>query len=108
MSYQSLDYNSAISNGCRTIEDVEEAELLGVLPGGATEELQDYFPTEEEEHLNQALRDYLFVENEYITEAELVESYDYPHLLRYKLSELGTDVSSDFFFSFLPTYNPHE
>ena len=88
MSYQTLDYYSAITHGCKTIEDVEDAELLGVLPGGATEELQGLFPTEEEYVTDQVLRDYLFAENEFITEEELAESYDNPALLRRVLMSL--------------------
>lgn len=88
MSYQTLDYYSAINHGCKTIEDVEDAELLGILPGGATEELQDLFPTEEEYVTDQALRDYLFVENEFLTEEELSESYDNPSLLKRVLLSL--------------------
>ena len=103
MSYQTLDYYSAITHGCKTIEDVEDAELLGILPGGATEELQELFPTEEEYVTDQALRDYLFVVNEFITEEELVESYDNPALLRRSLMTLEPAQIYEF-YTFLSSF----
>lgn len=107
MSYLSLDYDLALSHGCQTIEDVEAAELSGVLPGGCTQELDHLFPTDEEFILYKALREFLFVENDFITEAQLVDSYDFPDLLRSYLSDLGTDVVSYFFLTFLPSFQEH-
>jgi hypothetical protein len=103
MSYQTLDYYLAIQHDCQTIEDVEEAELLGILPGGATEELEDLFPTEEELLTDKALREYLFVENEFMTEEELAESHEYPPLLKgILMSRTPEEIQG--FYAFLAEY----
>ena len=102
MSYQSLDYYNAISHGCTTIEDVETAELIGVLPGGSTNELQDLFPTRRELKEQEILRDYLWVEHEYITESQLSDSYDYPDLLQRFLSKQEPEVIADYYLGYLP------
>lgn len=95
---ESYATSMANSQGCSTIEDVEEAELIGALPAGTTEILagNPSFPSEKEVLFHSALRDFLWVENDFIDESELAESYDNPSLLEYALASLKPEEQKSF------------
>jgi hypothetical protein len=95
-SLQSKDM--AMSLGCETIEDVEYQEMIGALPAGTADSLSMYgdMPSFLEKQRLTALRDFLFVENDYITEEQLADSYTYPQLLRDCLSQQDPEVVSEY------------
>ena len=95
---ESYATSMAHSQGCSTIEEVEVAELVGALPAGTTEILagSPSFPSKQEVDFFSALRDFLWVENEFITEQELADSYDNPKLLEYALTDQSPEDQKSF------------
>ena len=105
---ESYATSMAYSQGCSTIEEVEEAELIGALPAGTTEILagSPSFPSQKEVDFHSALRDFLWVEHEFITEDELAESYDNPRLLELALASLKPEEQKSF-MSFWNNYDSY-
>jgi hypothetical protein len=97
-AYSLHSKDMAMSLGCETIEDVEYQEMIGALPAGTSDNLSMYgdMPSRVDKQRHELLRDFLFVDNEYIDEEQLAESFESPHFLQVWLSKQGPEVMAEY------------